>query len=479
MVIYTRTTLQGPDASRLIAMAIGTDEYQDQGVRYTGRHWWGVSRDGIAEPLLGADADDAAAELGLHGLITGPTGTAVMVIAPRTPEEDGAPDLAGIIKATGDAAAEYAWPHMISVQNARPTIDLSLTLDGSPQHPPDPASDARLHVFAEAYIRCQQLLDGTIAEGDDWPWNLRTLRSLRPARQLGPFAWRHHGPIAAPVPGADGRSEIALIRSPRFVVSYLEVPRHPSGQSTSGVFLADPALDHDFAEAEPPTHDAWIPTKGKHFDPVRRVMRQISDILKPRPATGPSPSGREEPGVVTVASSLGGLLDGQHAGGDVRVPSPPPSTAPPGAGPGGPGGGTGSTAGTESSPNGSAGGAGTGRARQAGQRPGIRYEGQPRLLTTDGRRAVEFFFTVNKPPGRTDVQIAAQPDVFIDGGRETEPPAGAEVPELLGWYDRATGSVRSGQNLVVTQDGESRWSVVVSQPSDVAVTVALSVVAPG
>jgi hypothetical protein len=39
MVIYTRTSLPGLDASRLIAMAIGTDEYQDQGVRYTGRSW--------------------------------------------------------------------------------------------------------------------------------------------------------------------------------------------------------------------------------------------------------------------------------------------------------------------------------------------------------------------------------------------------------------------------------------------------------
>ena len=64
MVIYSRTTLKGPQASRLIAMAIGNDEYQEQGVRYTGRHWWGVSGDGIAEPVLGADADAAAAALG-------------------------------------------------------------------------------------------------------------------------------------------------------------------------------------------------------------------------------------------------------------------------------------------------------------------------------------------------------------------------------------------------------------------------------
>ena len=480
MVIYSRTTLQGPQASRLIAMAIGNDEYREDGVRYTGRHWWGTTDDDIAEPVLGADADAAAAALGLHGLINGPTGTAVMVIAPRTPEEDDGPtDLAGIVKALADAAAEYAWPHMLAGLNRGPTIELAVTLNGEPQHLRDPTTDTRLRVFAEAYMQCQQLLEGSIAEGDDWPWHLRMLRSQRPIRQLGPLAWRHHGSIAAPVPDPDVRSEIALIRSPRFVVSYMNVPKHPSGQSTFGVFFADPALDRDFAEAEPPAHDAWIPTKGKHFDPVRRVQTQIADALKPHPATNLSRHGREEPGVVTVASALGGLLDGQSEGGDIRVPWAPPNST---ASPGGTNhdtrrsGSADSSAGTGSSTGGTTGGAGATPGPSARQRPSIRHDSQPRLLVTDGHTAVEFPFVVNKPRGQGEILITARPDVFIDGGRETEPPLGAEVPELLEWHDLATGTVTAGPGLVVTQDGESRWSVVISQPADAAVTVALSVV---
>ena len=328
VVIYSRTSLERPQPSRFIVMAIGSDEYLEQGVRYTGRHWWGIINDGVAEPVLGADADAAAAALGLHGLITGPTGTAAMVIAPRTPEDDGPADLSGIVRAIADAAAEYAWPHMITGPTGRPTIELAVTLDGTTEHLRDPTTDTRLRVLAEAYTRCQQLLEGSIDQGDDWPWHLHMLRSLRPIRQLGPLVWRHHGPIAPAVPDPDIRSEIALIRSPHFVVSYMNVPRHPSGQSTFGVFLADPDLDGDFAEAEPPAHDAWIPTKGKHFDPVRRVQTQIADLLKPRPAPDVSRDGREEPGVVTVASALGGLLDGQSAGGDVRVPWSPPNSSP-------------------------------------------------------------------------------------------------------------------------------------------------------
>jgi hypothetical protein len=328
-------------------------------------------------------------------------------------------------------------------------------------------------------MRCQQLLEGSIAEGDEWPWHLRILRSQRPIRQLGPFVWRHHGSIPAPVPDSDVRSEIALIRSPRFVVSYMNVPKHPSGQSTSGVFFADPALDRNFAEAEPPAHDAWIPTKGKHFDPVRRVRTQIVDALKPHPTTNVSRDGREEPGVVTVASALGGLLDGQPTGGDIRVPwSPANSTASPGGTNRGTqrGGGAGASGRTGSPTGGAPGGVGATPGPSARQRPSIRHDGQPRLLVTEGRTAVEFPFAVNKPRGQGEILITARPDVLIDGGRETEPPLGAEVPELLEWHDLATGTVSLGPDLVVAQDGQTRWSVVISQPPDTAVTVALSVV---
>jgi hypothetical protein len=477
MVIYSRTTLEGPQSSRLIAMAIGNDEYLEHGVRYTGRHWWGTSDHGVAEPVLGSDAEVAASALGLRGLINGPTGTAVMVVAPRTPEDDGPADLAAIVRAIADAASEYVWPHMIVGPTGGPTIELTMTLDGTPEHLRDPTTDTRLRVFAEAFTGCQQLLEGSVEEGDDWPWHRRMLRSLRPIRQLGPLVWRHYGSMAPAVPDPDIRSEIALIRSPRFVVSYMNVPRHPSGQSTFGVFLADPDLDGDFAEAEPPTHDAWIPIKGKHFDPVRRVQAQIVDLLKPHPAPDVSRDGREEPGVVTVASGLGGLLDGQSAGGDIRVPwspqnspSPPASTNPDTP----PGGSPGSSA-TSSPAGGATGGGGTTPRVSGRQRSSVRHDGQPRLLVKYGRTAVEFPFVVYKPSGEGILRITARPDVFIDGGRETEPPLDAEVPELLEWHDLANGTVSRGPDLVVTQDGESRCSVIISQPADAAVTVALSV----
>jgi hypothetical protein len=473
VVIYSRTTLEGFPVSRLIAMAIGNDEYQEGGIRYTGRHWWGITDGGIAEPMLGAGADAAAAALGIRGLINGPTGTAAMVIAPCTPEGDSPDDLAGIITVIADAAVEYAWPHMIPGLPAGPTIELAMTLNGTPVHLRDLVTDTRLRVLADAYTWCQQLLDGSAAEGEDWPWHLRMLRSRRPICRLGPFVWRHYGSIAPRVPDPDLRSEVALIRSPHFVVSYMNVPNHPSGQSTLGVFLADPDLDSDFAEAEPPTHDSWIPTKGKHFDPVRRVQAQIADMLKPHPGTSVSPDGREETGVVKVASALGGLLDGQSAGGDIRVPWAPPNSPPETRHGGGPG---------SATPGAPAGGGTRGPSATPGpswrKRPSVRHDGQPRLLLMDGRPAVEFPFAVTMPSGAGAVRVIARPEVLIEGGRETEPPLDAELPELLEWRDLTTGLRSHGPDLVVTQDGESRWSVVISQPADAAVAVALSTAGP-
>jgi hypothetical protein len=483
VVIYSRTTLEGFPVSRLIAIAIGNDEYQERGIRYTGRHWWGITDRGIAEPILGPGADAAAAALGIRGLINGPTGTAVMVIAPRTPEdnspddmaEDNSPDdLAGIITAIADAASEYAWPHMIPGLSGGPTIELTVTLNGTPVRLRDPVTDARLRVLADAYVRCEQLLDGSAAEGEDWPWHLRMLRSRRPICRLGPLVWRHYGSIAPRVPDPDLRSEVALIRSPHFVVSYMNVPNHPSGQSTLGVFLADPDLDSDFAEAEPPTHDAWIPTKGKHFDPVRRVQTQIADMLKPHPMSNISPDALEETGVVKVASALGGLLDGQSAGGDIRVPWSPPNSPPPGIGRGG---GPGTATPGKPAGGGTSGLGATPRPSWR-QRPSVRHDGLPRLLLIDGRPAVEFPFTVTKPSGGGAVTVIARPDVLIEGGRETEPPLGAELPELLEWRDLTTGLLSRGSDLVVAQDGESSWSVVISQPADAAVAVALSIAGP-
>jgi hypothetical protein len=511
VVIYSRTIVGGAQESRFIAMAIGSDEYQEVGARYTGRHWWGIvdDVDDVAEPATSRDAEAAAAALGLGDLIDGPSGTAIMVIAPRTPDDSGLADLGEITTAINQAAIEYAWPHLFA-EPPSPTIKLSVTLNGTSVRPHDLAHDERLKMFVEAYNKCRHLQSGRVEEEDEWPWSLRQVKSERPLCELGALAWRHYGSFLPSGQSAEVRAEVALIRSPRFVVSYMGLPTHPSGQSTLGVFLADPNLDEGFARSEPPTHDSWNPTKGREFNPARQVLKKIPDLVKPRPASSVSRRGRDDPGVVAVASALGGLLDGQQVWGDVRIPMavegfrpPVPTVRAPPAQPWIVPNDTPGTSDSGSAPNPSAADPVASRATHTGtpdrhepaggggvtdrgtsahgggprllRRPTVQPDGQFRLLIAQGFAAAEFSFTVQKPTGYGVVEIAARPIVFIDGGRETEAPLAAAIPEILEWRDQVTGIVAYGSCLVITQDGESRWSVVVSQPDDAAVTVTLSV----
>src|SRR4051812_22506365 len=67
---------------RFIACALG-ENYTAGGRPYTGRHWWGRMLDGVPEPLIGSDAEEASRVLelpdrqGLEGLRT-----TVVIVAP-------------------------------------------------------------------------------------------------------------------------------------------------------------------------------------------------------------------------------------------------------------------------------------------------------------------------------------------------------------------------------------------------------------
>ena len=106
--------MSGLDGSRFIAMAIGDNEYTEGGARYTGRHWWGRLRTpatGGTSP--GPEADTAAFNLGMHNLIKGISGTAILVVAPRSPQASAEENLQKITEDIAHAAGEYAWPHIL------------------------------------------------------------------------------------------------------------------------------------------------------------------------------------------------------------------------------------------------------------------------------------------------------------------------------------------------------------------------------
>ncbi|MCU1494561.1 MAG: hypothetical protein JWO62_2325 [Acidimicrobiaceae bacterium] len=517
VVIYTRTLMNGTEHSRFIAMAIGDDEYSERGVRYTGRHWWGnVVRGQLAEPLLGPDAEYAALNLGIHNAIKDKTGTVIMVVAPRSPEASSSEGLEQITEAIAKAASEYTWPHVLPGQPE--SIKLRVTHNGIPVQVLTASTDPRLRAFAEAFIRCEQLAQGNLDAGDAWPWYHRKITSGKPVANLGTLAWRHWGTPGSSVAGGEPSSQIALIRNPHFVVTYRDAPTDPAGRNIAGAFLAAPELDGMYAASEPPTHDAWIPAKGVRFDPARQVLRKISEEVRGRPKEDRSRSaGEDAPGVVSIASALGILLDGETAIGDSRIPWGPPRLGrseheraddsgptasantswaasngrdqssgkptgmpapaadvvgvPTGAG------GTATPGTPDIPPSESVADPNVPQSRRRYLRvPTVRLSGEPGLLMFDGAVAAEFPFTLSVMNGINSVTLSGGPSVFIDGGRETEAPLGAAMPRVLAWRDLSTDNIFPGPELTLAQPTSAKWSVIVSQLSDAAVGVDISVV---
>jgi hypothetical protein len=518
IVVYTKTTMGGLDSSRFIAMAIGHDEYKERGVRYTGRHWWGDVDVGeqLAEPLRGPDADASAFNLGMHHLIEGVSGTAILVVAPRSPQASADEDLETIAREIAHAAAEYAWPHMLPGQAA--SIDLKVTLDGQAVYVPTPATDSRLRIYANAFMRCQQLMKGALEVGDAWPWHDHVLASSRPVATLGTLTWHESLPLGGPAANNKPQSQIALIRNPHFVVTYRDVPDHPSGGNTYGVFLAAPELDEKYAESENQTHNEWKPRQGVHFDPARRALKQINEVIKDRSRGDRSlASGGESPGVVSIASALGVLLDGQTAIGDSRIlwsaeersttggsahsdevggrfaradPSarapdndtpasgasdPPPTDTMPNMDETPPDVNDSYRSRAEQQPFPNQGRESSPPTRPL-RAPTIRLNGDPQLCVYGGVVAAEFQFTLSTMRGLREVTLSGKPLVFIDGGRETEPPVGAEMPRVLAWRDHTSGVITEGPKLVIVELTSTKWSVMVSQLPDAAVGVDVSAV---
>ena len=254
------------------------------------------------------------------------------------------------------------------------------------------------------------------------------------------------------------------MRAPKLGVKYLEVPRDTRGMGTSGVFIAEPALDREFALSEPVAHDDWVPANLGREKYQRNHVKQTLDQLRRELRPGPGDSGAVQggqafSGLVAVANALGGLLEGQAIGADVRVPLEAGANGSGGAGGAGGGGG-----GTE------------GGARRSGKLS-ARVDGQPLLaLGSDRQRVAKFPIRVAVPDGER-ARLSAEARVVVDGGSETpaEAPVGTIAPTMLGW---ATGLDSSAPVPGATTIADGMMDVLwvwVTQPPDTAVTVLVTI----
>lgn len=484
ILIHTRCRDRGREESRFIAAALGDrfDEIEGtRAARFTGRHWWGSLREGLAEPLRDAEADEVAALLGMPVRPIGDTGSSIMVLGPRLGERTAQQAMNVLVL----GALWHLWPKLVPASSGATPMRITLRLDGAAVPIPDPRSHPPLDLFAGALEHARRVQRGEPRRSV--LGQVIDVRCERPQRHLGLLALRrgeHRSmrpvsvgePIQLPVEG--GCHHIALLRAPELVVRYLAgPPMGGEGLAYAGVFQADAALDTVFAASEPPTHDDWTPddlpeSRDRTF--VRVALRRIQEGAKSFVAPAPVSQGTGSPAPLGRFSGfLGGLLAGvEGTGAGVQPYGPPIGRA------GASEGGERAVQGRPSQPPGTESGSGespgtdvdpVGRART-----GIELLGEPELEVIDGQRAQRLRFRVRHASGATETTVRLELGVVLEGDAlEVEPPAGATLPSVLRWIDPSGRCHPGTAERLVAADDEGAWAVEVSIPDDVLVDIGL------
>jgi hypothetical protein len=234
----------------------------------------------------------------------------------------------------------------------------------------------------------------------------------------------------------NGVRHCCLLRVPELVVEYRGGPPLPDERIWyGGVFQVSPEHDQTFADAEPPTHDAWSPEDLDERDAsvVRTTLRKIDESLKRHASPVASDHDRDanSDGLAAVSRFLGSLL----------APAPGRGA---GGGSGDPG-------------------------RTTPGRSGIRMVAEPRWDKHDGQDVLIQEFEVEA--ART-VTVEAETTVRVwgGGGKEVAPPVGATEPWLVGWL-APDGTVHAADRVAIPREEGGRWRAIVQTPPDTATRI--------
>ncbi|MGW6334224.1 hypothetical protein [Nocardia rhamnosiphila] len=485
ILVHTRCQFGGRYETRLMAASLwkSFDAGEDGAARrYTGRHWWGDTSGEVVEPLVGDAADSIAAKLGLSLFGPTETGTTVVVIDPYLEDMEAA-EAAEYIAET---IAWQLWPKMLPRSDDVAPMRFTVACDGIELPVPDPTKHRPLRLFARAYKAM------TGPTGEDLHW--------RRTKLLGRFGLdqtmtpRFEATRAAEMAGfGDGRvHHICLMRPAELVVCYWP-GIDPPGEviAYAGVFRVDESMDETYAAAEPPTHDSWNPQSLEH--PDSSYVKTTFTRLKEQIQTAVVMQGR---GDVDVADmSLGAASDrlaplvggawGVGSATDYARPgdtkASPRRRRPIGVAGNGlrPEARDGLGLATEPTETGLDGGVGH---REDGadaprkpkvRRPRVDYIGDAYLDEYWGNAVVVQKFRLPVPSVQRISAIVAVA-LATDGGIETEPPTGADMPGLVGWEDPA-GQLHTTPTFVIEGGDGSVWKAIAKPAADTMTEIQLSV----
>ncbi|HEX7351361.1 hypothetical protein [Brachybacterium sp.] len=328
VVYWTRCrNPEGEIEDRLIVSAFG-ESYQDKGIQYTGRHWWGAtSEDGDSVvPLIGPSAVELAAKLFERGFEDGETGTSILILDPTIADEDDHESSTGepLDRFDSDAVemetdfarrARHAiranlWPKMVPAPGETDApMKMELRVNGEPVDLGD-ADTGALSLWGAGLNAIRSTRAGAGAEPQGLP--VKVIEIIRNRKVIGHLAVVRRVPGIEPYlefddldpsRGDDSRLlRIALMRGQaELVVTTVDwVQRDaPAGMDWLAVFKSADDFDEYYAEAEPPAHDNWV-TEGSSSESSKiirhtktRVRQRITEEIHPEPEVFESvPAGR-------------------------------------------------------------------------------------------------------------------------------------------------------------------------------------------
>lgn len=464
--------LQAGKRNTLFMGVSATDNFVFEGVNFQGRHWWAKPSESshaeqLPAPFLDDEADALARTFGVFDLLDKTTGTVFIVLNPVIDDE--AKDL----QLMADAFLINAWPHLLSKDKEAADTLVSLKYYGDEVQLLDPLDpDSPVRYFAKAYT---ESTGGFVIHRQSLSFT-GALDKLKPisigaSSVMGELRWIQ---VPDEILGTQGESDpelqslglveknsIALMRSPRIIVSYKTTPVPSDSTSVFGVFIVSESFEEAFRLAENATHDAWISQKlglrKGAANPIRQFgdkFEQVFAFLKPRIKMASDDSGVP----VQVANLLGKLINGLGVtGGGLKV---------------------------------TGGGTGGGRGGRGGGLSGkisCSLAETPVILARDSDWCVgSFVFDFSKQPADDlEYQLTASPRIWLGSDYEKSDgaPIGAKVPEIFGYslfskdgakteFTKSESSFKvKGVNLAVSRQIE----IVVRYPTQVQVACTLEI----
>lgn len=301
--VYTRTEHELKKAESRFVASMLSDHFENGGVTYTGRHWWGEVHSNWCSPIIGDGADELADKIGIGRYETGERGTSILIIDPSFGD-----DLADSMRFIADIIPWNVWPKMIQNSNGHQPMKFDVNLNGKPIQICDPEKTYPLKEFCSAYRDVQLAEDRTRIGRRDAIGSIVHLvevkqpklevglvglrRFVKPATERG---WATLGEAEEELsanPLGETPRHVALMRTPELIVDYLRQKISPDDKlGWVGVFRANDEVDQYFKDAEPPTHDAWNKLSVEKgigrtvvsvtFDRLKEFTGQFSDQMAP------------------------------------------------------------------------------------------------------------------------------------------------------------------------------------------------------